>query len=135
MKKKLDIFLVLSNIYAKYSSLENCIYCKHLCRIDRPLKNVISVFLPGLGYHLHICSSNLFVHIKLASNIQILIFDSYSLLITTLSFFVICNINSWNCLFPKKWTPVEISNTGSKLAYIIYDEWWLLIKPFPCNFW
>ena len=29
---------------------------KHLCRIDGPLKNVISVFLPGLGYHLHICN-------------------------------------------------------------------------------
>jgi len=30
-------------------------YYKHLCRIDRLLKNVISVFLPGLGYDLRIC--------------------------------------------------------------------------------
>ena len=33
----------------------------HICRIDRPLKNVISVFLPGLGYHLLITGLAIFV--------------------------------------------------------------------------
>jgi hypothetical protein len=31
-----------SNVYVKYSTLKNVRYCKHLCRIDRPSKFVIS---------------------------------------------------------------------------------------------